>query len=110
MGNQIPFHGESEMPYISVSQGDMDWNKTGTWRTQRPFYEDKTPPCNAACPAGNDIVSFILKVAQGDFGGAFDLIREENPFPGICGRVCFHPCELKCNRGSFDEPDRHSCP
>jgi 2-oxoacid:acceptor oxidoreductase delta subunit (pyruvate/2-ketoisovalerate family) len=104
MGNQIAFHRESEMPYIPVSQADMTWNRTGTWRTQRPFYEDKTPPCNTACPAGNDIVSFILKMAQGDFIGAWDLIREENPFPGVCGRVCFHPCEQKCNRGSFDDP------
>jgi 2-oxoacid:acceptor oxidoreductase delta subunit (pyruvate/2-ketoisovalerate family) len=104
MGNQIPFNHESEMPSIPVSLGDMAWNKTGTWRTQKPFYEDKTSPCNAACPAGNDIVSFILKMVQGDFEGAWDIIREENPFPGICGRVCFHPCEQKCNRGSFDEP------
>ncbi len=104
MGNPITFHGESEMPYLPVSLGNMDWNRTGTWRTQRPFYENKTPPCNAACPAGNDIVSFILKVAQGDFEGAWDVIREENPFPGVCGRVCFHPCEGKCNRGSLDEP------
>ncbi|HSB04312.1 MAG TPA: NAD(P)-binding protein [Thermodesulfobacteriota bacterium] len=104
MGKQIPFNRESEMPSIAVSQGDMAWNKTGSWRTQRPFYEDKTPPCNAACPAGNDIVSFILKIVQGDFEGAWNLIREENPFPGICGRVCFHPCEQKCNRGSFDDP------
>jgi NADPH-dependent glutamate synthase beta subunit-like oxidoreductase/Pyruvate/2-oxoacid:ferredoxin oxidoreductase delta subunit len=104
MAKLIQFNREPEMSYIPVSQGDMTWNKTGTWRTQRPFYEDKTSPCNAACPAGNDIVSFILKVAQGDFEGAWDLILEENPFPGICGRVCFHPCERKCNRGSFDEP------
>lgn len=92
------------MPEISISRGYMDWNKTGAWRTQRPFYEDKTPPCNAACPAGNDIVTFIQKIDQGDFEGAWSLIREENPFPGVCGRVCFHPCESKCNRGRFDEP------
>ncbi len=92
------------MPNISVSFGHMDWNKTGAWRAQRPFYEDKTPPCSAACPAGNDIVGFIQKITEGDFEGAWNLIREENPFPGICGRVCFHPCESKCNRGSFDEP------
>jgi NADPH-dependent glutamate synthase beta subunit-like oxidoreductase len=104
MANPIQFNHESEMPYIPVSLGDMAWNKTGTWRTQRPFYEDKTSPCNAACPAGNDIVSFIARIVQGDFEGAWDVIREENPFPGICGRVCFHPCEAKCNRGSFDEP------
>jgi NADPH-dependent glutamate synthase beta subunit-like oxidoreductase len=89
---------------ISVSLGDMEWNKTGAWRTQRPFYEDKTPPCSAACPAGNDIVAFIQKIAKGDFEGAWNIIKEENPFPGVCGRVCFHPCESKCNRGSFDEP------
>jgi len=92
------------MPEIAVSIGSMDWNKTGAWRTQRPFFEDKTAPCNAACPAGNDIVSFIQKISQGDVEGAWSLIQEENPFPGVCGRVCFHPCESKCNRGRFDEP------
>ena len=91
------------MPEIAISRGHMDWNKTGTWRTQRPFYEDKTAPCNVACPAGNDIVAFVRKITQGDFEGAWNLIKEENPFPGICGRVCFHPCETKCNRGSYDE-------
>ncbi len=104
MSKQIYFKKASEMPMIAVSSGDMEWNKTGGWRTQRPFYEDKTPPCSAACPAGNDISGFILKTAKGDWEGAWNLIREENPFPGVCGRVCFHPCESKCNRGSFDEP------
>jgi len=104
MSKQIQFKGASEMPEISISRGHMDWNKTGAWRTQRPFYEDKTAPCNAACPAGNDIVSFIQKINQGDVEGAWSLIQEENPFPGVCGRVCFHPCESKCNRGQFDEP------
>jgi 2-oxoacid:acceptor oxidoreductase delta subunit (pyruvate/2-ketoisovalerate family) len=89
---------------ISISFGHMDWNKTGAWRAQRPFYEDKTPPCSAACPVGNDIVGFIQRMTEGDFEGAWNLIKEENPFPGICGRVCFHPCESKCNRGAYDEP------
>lgn len=91
------------MPMIAFSAGDMEWNRTGAWRTQRPFYEDKTPPCSAACPAGNDIVAFIQKIAKEDFEGAWNVIKEESPFPGVCGRVCFHPCESKCNRGSFDE-------
>jgi 2-oxoacid:acceptor oxidoreductase delta subunit (pyruvate/2-ketoisovalerate family) len=104
MTKQFTFKGVSEMPEIAVSVGSMDWNKTGAWRTQQPFYEDKTPPCNAACPAGNDIVSFIQKISKEDYEGAWCLIKEENPFPAICGRVCFHPCESKCNRGSFDEP------
>ncbi|MBS3905597.1 MAG: FAD-dependent oxidoreductase [Syntrophaceae bacterium] len=104
MSKQLTFKSASEMPMISVSLGDMEWNKTGAWRTQRPFYEDKTPPCSAACPAGNDIVAFIQKIAKEDFEGAWNIIKEENPFPGVCGRVCFHPCESKCNRGPFDEP------
>ena len=104
MAKQFTFKGASDMPMISISLGNMDWNKTGAWRAQRPFYEDKTPPCSAACPAGNDIVTFIQKIAQEDFEGAWNLIKEENPFPGICGRVCFHPCESKCNRGDYDEP------
>jgi NADPH-dependent glutamate synthase beta subunit-like oxidoreductase len=104
MSDPIHFKGASEMPMISISSGNMEWNKTGAWRAQRPFYEDKTPPCSAACPAGNDIVAFIQKTTQGDFEGAWSLIKEENPFPGICGRVCFHPCESKCNRGAYDEP------
>jgi len=104
MSKLLHFKGASDMPMISISLGNMDWNKTGAWRAQRPFYEDKTPPCRAACPAGNDIVAFIQKITQGDFEGAWNVIKEENPFPGICGRVCFHPCESKCNRGDYDEP------
>ena len=104
MAKQIAFKGASDMPTISISFGNMDWNKTGAWRSQRPFYEDKTPPCSAACPVGNDIVAFIRKMAEGDLEGSWNLIKEENPFPGICGRVCFHPCEAKCNREKYDEP------
>ena len=103
MSDPIHFKGASEMPMISISFGHMDWNKTGAWRAQRPFYEDKTPPCSAACPVGNDIVAFIQRMTEGDFEGAWNLIKEENPFPRICGRVCFHPCESKCNRGDYDE-------
>ena len=103
MSKQLVFKGASDMPTVSISLGNMEWNKTGAWRAQRPFYEDKTPPCSAACPAGNDIVGFIQKVTKGDVEGAWNLIEQENPFPGICGRVCFHPCESKCNRAAFDE-------
>ena len=104
MSAPIQFKGASEMPMISVSFGHMDWNKTGAWRAQRPFYEDKTSPCSAACPVGNDIAGFIQKITEGDFEGAWNLIQNENPFPGVCGRVCFHPCESKCNRRDYDEP------
>jgi NADPH-dependent glutamate synthase beta subunit-like oxidoreductase len=91
------------MPLFPVSSGDMLWNRTGTWRYIRPKYEDKTPPCNAACPAGVDIAGFIGLVAEGRYEEAWNLVREENPFPGVCGRVCFHPCESACNREHYDE-------
>ncbi len=100
----MTFKSVSEMPEIPISMGFMDWNKTGTWRAQRPYYVDKTPPCSASCPVGNDIVSFIQKIAEEDLEGAWRVLREENPLPGVCGRVCFHPCESRCNRSFLDEP------
>lgn len=103
MAAKIIYKGESEMPRFPVSSGDMSWNRTGTWRYIRPKYEDKTPPCNAACPAGVDIPMFIGLAGDGRYEEAWNLIREENPFPGVCGRVCFHPCESHCNRAEYDE-------
>ncbi len=103
MAGRIIYKRESEMPFFPISSGDMSWNRTGTWRYIRPKYEDKTPPCNAACPAGVDIAGFIGLVGEGKYEEAWHLIREENPFPGVCGRVCFHPCESHCNRAHYDE-------
>jgi 2-oxoacid:acceptor oxidoreductase delta subunit (pyruvate/2-ketoisovalerate family) len=100
---KIIFKGASDLPLSPISSGDMRWNRTGTWRYIRPKYEDKTPPCNAACPAGVDIPMFIGLVEKGKYEEAWNVIREENPFPGVCGRVCFHPCESLCNRAHFDE-------
>jgi 2-oxoacid:acceptor oxidoreductase delta subunit (pyruvate/2-ketoisovalerate family) len=103
MAGKIIFTGESDLPLSPISSGGMSWNRTGTWRYIRPKYEDKTPPCNAACPAGVDIVGFIRLVGEGKYEDAWNLIREESPFPGVCGRVCFHPCESHCNRADYDE-------
>jgi len=103
MAPKISYKRESEMPLFPVSSGDMTWNRTGTWRYIRPKYEDKTPPCNAACPAGVDIPMFIGLVGEGRYDEAWNVIRQENPFPGVCGRVCFHPCESHCNRAEYDE-------
>jgi NADH-quinone oxidoreductase subunit F len=60
--------------------------------------------CQHACPAGIDVPNYVAYVAEGKFREAAELIRERNPFPGICGRVCHHPCEGKCRRGELDEP------
>jgi NADPH-dependent glutamate synthase beta subunit-like oxidoreductase len=79
-------------------------NKTGSWRYFRPLYEEKTAPCSVACPAGEDIPRVEMLVRQGVHKKAWETILEENPFPSVCGRVCFHPCENTCNRGELDEP------
>ena len=76
---------------------------TGTWRTFRPTYVTRPSPCNLDCPAGTDVRAFLTKAAEGDAAAAWQIILDHNPLPGICGRVCYHPCESRCNRGGFDE-------
>lgn len=78
-------------------------NKTGSWRYFRPVHEEKLPPCNNACPAGNNIQGFIKLIREEKLLDAWRLIKETSPFPGVCGRVCPHPCEKECNRGKYDE-------
>lgn len=76
--------------------------KTGGWRTRRPQYVERPAPCHLACPAGEPIPAWIARAESGDLGGAWELIRRENPFPAVLGRVCAHPCETACNRGQYD--------
>jgi NADH-quinone oxidoreductase subunit F len=60
--------------------------------------------CQHACPAGIDVPNYIAAIAAGKYGKAVDIIRERNPFPAVCGRICMHPCEYKCRRGELDDP------
>lgn len=85
------------------SQGSTEIFHTGLWSNRKPVYVDKTSPCRQSCPVGNDISRAFFYAANGDFDKALRAYREENPLPGICGRVCYHPCEGDCNRKSFDE-------
>jgi len=97
----ITFRSEADMPPMPASLGTTLYNKTGGWRYMRPLYRDKTPPCSHNCPAGEDISLQISLIAQGRFEEALELIRLENPFPGVTGRVCPHPCEAECNRAEY---------
>ena len=90
--------------FIPRSTTSSAENKTGSWRYFRPLYEEKTAPCSAACPVGEDIPRIEMLARQGSFKKAGEIILQENPFPAICGRVCFHPCEGACNRGDYDQP------
>jgi 2-oxoacid:acceptor oxidoreductase delta subunit (pyruvate/2-ketoisovalerate family) len=91
-------------PAFAMSTGDMAWNKTGSWRYMRPRYEDKVPPCTVGCPTGEKIPQYFALVKQKKYTAAWHLILEDNPLPGVCGRVCYHPCESACNRTELDEP------
>ncbi len=75
---------------------------TGPRRFRRPVYMDFMPPCNSACPAGENIQAWLSLAQAGDYFGAFLKIMEENPFPAIMGRVCVKPCETGCNRNHID--------
>jgi NADH-quinone oxidoreductase subunit F len=60
--------------------------------------------CQHACPAGIDVPNYVAAVAEGDYAKSVEIIRERNPFPAVCGRICIHPCEYKCRRGELDQP------
>ncbi|EHR73334.1 NADPH-dependent glutamate synthase beta chain-like oxidoreductase [Burkholderiales bacterium JOSHI_001] len=90
-------------PYaITLDVGSSLANKTGSWRTQRPVYVDRLPPCNAQCPAGEDIQGWLFHAESGNYEAAWRHLTRDNPFPAIMGRVCYHSCEAACNRGSID--------
>ena len=84
-------------PDLSRSSG------TGPVRSQEPIYVDSIPPCNHACPAGENIQAWLDKAQAGEFEAAWRILVENNPLPSIHGRVCYHPCESACNRGHVDQ-------
>lgn len=90
--------------FIPHSSTSTKVNKTGSWRFFRPKFDEKTAPCSAACPLGQDIARIEMLTSWGLLKDAWQTILNENPFPAICGRVCFHPCESVCNRAYMDEP------
>jgi NADPH-dependent glutamate synthase beta subunit-like oxidoreductase len=87
---------------ITLDPGSSLANHTGTWRTMRPEYVDRLPPCNHACPAGENIQGWMYHAESGDYEAAWRLLTEDNPLPAVMGRVCYHPCETSCNRASLD--------
>ena len=89
---------------ITLNPASSLANHTGNWRTMRPVYVDHLPPCNQGCPAGENIQNWLYEAEEGKYEQAWRKIMEENPFPAIHGRVCYHPCETACNRGQLDQP------
>ena len=89
-------------PIIPFSRGTTEIFLTGHWSSRKPLYVEKTSPCRAGCPIGNDIARAFHQASLGHYDEALRIYRQENPFPGVCGRVCYHPCESECNRKEFD--------
>lgn len=87
---------------ITLDPGSSLANRTGTWRTQRPVYVDRLPPCNNACPAGEDIQGWLYQAESGDYEAAWRTLTLDNPLPAVMGRVCYRPCEDACNRSKLD--------
>ncbi len=88
---------------ITLDVGTSRANHTGSWRIERPVYVDRLPPCNDACPAGENIQGWLYHAESGDYEAAWRTLVQENPLPAVMGRVCFHPCETACNRVQVDE-------
>ena len=71
-------------------------------RSRKPIYLDLLPPCNAGCPAGENIQEWLRLIKAGEAEAAWRQLVTDNPFPAIHGRVCYHPCETACNRKDLD--------
>ncbi|HEY7739856.1 MAG TPA: NAD(P)-binding protein, partial [Steroidobacteraceae bacterium] len=88
---------------ITLDPGSSLANRTGSWRTVRPVYVDRLPPCNHACPAGENIQGWLFHAESGHYEEAWRVLTQDNPLPAVMGRVCYHPCETSCNRAQLDE-------
>src|SRR5690349_990205 len=91
---------------ITLDPGSSRANHTGAWRTEHPDYVSLLPPCNKACPAGENIQQWLYHAEEGGleaYEAAWRQIMADNPFPAVMGRVCYRSCETACNRGQVDE-------
>lgn len=93
-----------ELPFaVTLEVGSSLANRTGSWRVERPVYVDRLPPCNDACPAGENIQQWLYHAEDWSYEAAWRQIMQDNPLPAVMGRACFHPCQTACNRAQVDE-------
>ena len=106
-GTHVPEHLRLPIAGVTPPPTEKDGQRlfpTGNFRFFRPVYKDKTPPCNNACPTGEQIQRYLDFVKHERFLDGYMTIVEDNFMPSITGRVCYHPCETACNRAAHDEP------
>jgi len=99
---EIKYDFSSEL-VIPISYGSSEVIETGKWGFEKPEAVFTTAPCQEVCPIGNPIPQFLYLASERRYEEALEALLKENPFPGVCGRVCFHPCEKDCNRIQYDE-------
>jgi 2-oxoacid:acceptor oxidoreductase gamma subunit (pyruvate/2-ketoisovalerate family) len=95
----------SALPVVGITEHLNDLPtplRTGSWRTQAPMYRSHLAPCNAGCPAGNDVVGFVQELKNNGVEAAARVLLRTQPLPSVCGRVCPAPCMAECNRGAYD--------
>jgi NADPH-dependent glutamate synthase beta subunit-like oxidoreductase len=106
-GTRVPEHLRLPIAGVTPPPTEKDGQRlfpTGNFRSFRPVYRDKTPPCNDACPTGEQIQKYLDFVKHDRFLDGYLTIVEDNFMPSVTGRVCYHPCETACNRAAHDEP------
>ncbi|MGH3287764.1 MAG: NAD(P)-binding protein [Streptosporangiaceae bacterium] len=106
-GTHVPEHLRLPIAGVTPPPTEKDGQRlfpTGNFRFFRPVYRDKTPPCNHACPTGEQIQKYLDYVKHGRYLDGYLTIVQDNPMPSVTGRVCYHPCETACNRAAHDEP------
>jgi NADPH-dependent glutamate synthase beta subunit-like oxidoreductase len=106
-GTHVPEHLRLPIAGVTPPPTEKDGQRlfpTGNFRFFRPVYKDKTPPCNHACPTGEQIQKYLDYVKHDRYLDGYLTILQDNPMPSVTGRVCYHPCETACNRAAHDEP------
>lgn len=96
----------SDAQHASMAGKAMSRKGTGPTRLQHPLYVEHLPPCNTACPAGENIQAWLSLVQRKEYRLAWQVILRDNPMPAVHGRVCYHPCENACNRRDLDDTVR----
>jgi NADPH-dependent glutamate synthase beta subunit-like oxidoreductase len=106
-GTHVPPHLRLPIAGVTPPPTEKEGQRlfpTGNFRFFRPVYRDKMPPCNNACPTGEQIQKYLDFVKHDRFLDGYLTICEDNFMPSVTGRVCYHPCETACNRAEHDEP------
>ena len=101
-------HGERTYPKQELPDaskwGKHKWTEDSRDKNRINCYPTGTAPCKTACPAHIAVQGYLKKAAEGKYTEALELIKRENPFPAVCGRVCNRRCEDACTRGTIDQP------